>query len=95
MDHLKAASEAIDRLGGQTAAAKILHLKSHQVVQHWLRNGVPLKLAPMVEKACGGAIRVERMCPHVRWTRVKDAAWPRPAGRPCADFARGLRERAI
>lgn len=87
MDHLRAIAIVVDLLGGQTAAARTLGLKAHQNVQAWLRTGVPVERAPDVERACNGAVRAERLCPHVKWVRVKDRGWPLRDGRPCADYS--------
>lgn len=87
MDHLRAISLAVDIIGGQTATARHFDLKSYQVVQGWLARGTPKEWAPEIERACNGAITAERLCPHVKWVRVKDVNWPHRSGRPCADFA--------
>ncbi len=75
-------------MGGVTATARLFGLKGHQNVQYWKRHGAPVELAPKIERECEGAVTVERLCPHVKWVRVKDANWPRRSGRPCVDYAR-------
>jgi DNA-binding transcriptional regulator YdaS (Cro superfamily) len=47
----------------------------------------PVERCALVERATGGAVRVEDLRPDVVWARVPDPSWPNTAGRPLPDFS--------
>ena len=74
--------DAVQRLGGPAAVARMTGLKS-PTVHGWKQ--IPAGHCPVIERALGGAVTVEEMRPDVQWHRVKDKSWPNPAGRPLID----------
>ncbi|MFS2023853.1 YdaS family helix-turn-helix protein [Massilia sp. CT11-137] len=43
----------------------------YQVVQQWLRNGVPAEYAPEIEKLVQGRVRCEELNSRVDWTYLR------------------------
>lgn len=76
--------KTVNDLGGPTAVARMTGLKA-PTVHGWKR--IPIWHCPAIENATEGAATVEEMRPDVHWHRVKDKAWPNPAGRPVIDVA--------
>lgn len=64
-DHIRRAVELLD---GPVSTARRLGVRSHQVVQQWVRSGrVPPKYCAAVERETGGQVRSEQICPDVDW----------------------------
>jgi Putative antitoxin of bacterial toxin-antitoxin system, YdaS/YdaT len=80
-------STLIRDLGGTNAVARILNIKPPSV-SGW-RGRPPPERCPELERAVSGRVTCEQMRPDVRWSRVPDADWPHPAGRPVIDPAGG------
>jgi DNA-binding transcriptional regulator YdaS (Cro superfamily) len=78
--------QVIDRLGGSSAVARIVGVKSPSVTE-WRRRGIPADRCPALERASEGKVTCEEMRPDVVWHRVPDAEWPHPQGRPLIDVA--------
>lgn len=76
------ASEAIDILGGTTAAARLLNIKPPSV-HEWRQKGIPdgrmPEIAPLVEAASGGRWKRWDLLPTT-WHRI----WPELIGAPGA-----------
>lgn len=73
--------------GAKAALARVC--KAHPPdVRDWETGArqVPDKRAPAIEKATGGAVPCEVLCPEVTWVRKPDPLWPHPEGRPLADY---------
>lgn len=79
-------NDLIDELGGTVAVARMAHVEPPSVTA-WRKRGIPADRAPLLERGSDGRVTVEQLRPDVHWTRVPDAAWPHPAGRPCIDVA--------
>lgn len=64
-----AARRAVTLLGGPVRTARTLDVKGHrhQTVQGWLRDGVPAKYCPLIERATAGAVRCEDLRPDIAW----------------------------
>lgn len=77
----------IDQLGGPSAVARIVGVKAPSVIE-WRRRGIPPERCPAIERATQGAMHVETLRPDVAWSRIPDADWPHPDGRPVIDVAR-------
>lgn len=55
----------------------------------WLdRKSVPPRWRVAIERHLKGGVAVEEFGDDVHWTRVKDASWPHPKGRPLLDVAK-------
>lgn len=68
-------AKAIEVLGGPSAAARILGLRSHSVVQGWRNNGrVPAEYCPAIERYTAGAVTCEQLRPSVDWTYIRGSA---------------------
>jgi DNA-binding transcriptional regulator YdaS (Cro superfamily) len=78
-------SVLIQTLGGPTAVARLLGIKAPSVCG-W-RGRPPPDRCPELERATAGRVTCEQLRPDMRWTRVPDAQWPHPDGRPCIDPA--------
>lgn len=61
MNQLK---RAIDALGGPARAAAALGV-SRMCVYQWRKRGVPAARAAQIEKATGGAVTREKLCPEL------------------------------
>jgi len=59
------------------------------VVNQWTsgKRSVPSERCPSVELATDGVVTCEEMRPDIPWTRIPDATWPHPKGRPLIDPA--------
>lgn len=69
-----ATARAIEILGGQNAATRILGV-SRQVVQHWIKTRVPAEQCPGIERATrerGQAVLCEAMRPDVPWQILRE-----------------------
>ena len=82
-------SELIDLLGGTSAVAAMFEIRPPSVSE-WREKGIPqdklARIAIEAERASGGRLTCERICPAVQWRRVKDKAWPwHPQGKPLID----------
>lgn len=72
----------------RAAVAQAVGLHEQYLYQCFTRRRrLPPEHAPAIERASGGSVTVEMLCPDVIWLRVADASWPNPCGRPCIDFA--------
>jgi DNA-binding transcriptional regulator YdaS (Cro superfamily) len=58
------------------------------LVSQW-KNGkqIPDDRCQPIEYETGGQVTCEEMRPDLPWLRIKDPAWPNPAGRPLLDHA--------
>ncbi len=67
---------AVTMLGGPVATARTLNVKGHrhQTVQGWMRDGVPAKYCPLIERATGGAVRCEELRPDIEWGVLRGSA---------------------
>lgn len=82
---LRHMEDLITDLGGPAAVARMLGIKTPSVCG-W--NGrVPPERCPDIERSTDGRWACETVRPDIRWTRVPDASWPHPGGRPCIDVA--------
>lgn len=77
----------IDELGGLTAVARMTGVRVPSVSE-WRKRGIPAERCPAIERATLGRVTVEALRPDVAWSRLADAAWPHPQGRPVIDVAK-------
>lgn len=49
---------------------------------------VPSERCPAIELATEGQVTCEELRTDIKWSRIADAAWPHPDGRPVIDVAR-------
>lgn len=65
-------TEAVKRVGGQTAAARITGAKSYQTVQQWMASGaVPAKFCAALESASGiSRFRLRPDDAHLIWPEM-------------------------
>ena len=77
----------IDSLGGPAAVARMLGCKPPSVIA-WRARGIPSDRCPAIERATQAKFTCEQLRPDVSWSRIADAAWPHPGGRPVIDVAR-------
>lgn len=76
------AARAIRLLGGPVRAAERLGVERYQTVQSWIRNGVPPKYCPLIERATreqGDAVFCEQLRPDVDWSYVRLHSAPEEA----------------
>lgn len=79
--------KAADVMGSQEKLAGLFGLQK-AAVTHWKRAGcVPAEYCPEIERASGGVVSCENLCPEQAWVRVKDKKWPHAAGRPLVDHS--------
>jgi len=52
------------------------------------RRKTPADHCPAIERATQARATCEQLRPDVSWSRIADAAWPHPGGRPVIDVAR-------
>lgn len=52
------------------------------------RRSTPSERCPLIERATDARITCEELRPDVTWSRIPDAGWPHPDGRPVIDVAR-------
>jgi hypothetical protein len=59
------------------------------LVNQWQsgKRRVPDTHCPAIELATEGVVTCEELRPDVPWTRIPDATWPHPKGRPLIDPA--------
>ncbi len=69
-----AIQKAVGIVGSQEKLANALGLKNYQNVQYWLRNGVPVKYCPAIERLTCGAVRCEDLRPDVDWAYLREAS---------------------
>ena len=71
----EAAERAIEVLGGQVSAARILVKDGrHQTIQSWLKNRVPADYCPLIERetaALGKTVRCEELRPDIEWSVLR------------------------
>lgn len=48
----------------------------YQTVQQWLKNGVPIKYCPQIEKITGGDVLCEDLNSEFDWTYLRATAKP-------------------
>lgn len=67
--------KARDIVGGTTALAKLLKLEP-PTVSEWIsgKRPVPAEHCPEIERATGGAVRCEELCPKVDWGYLRNEA---------------------
>lgn len=75
---------SIQDLGGPTAVARMTKL-AVPTVHGW--KTIPDRHCPAIERATSGEFPCEKLRPDLTWTRIPDADWPHPEGRPLLDFA--------
>lgn len=82
-------AEACAQVGGPASLARAVQVSPPMVTQ-WLRGirSVSPDRCPQIERATRGAVQVEALRPDVAWSRIPDADWPHPDGRPVIDVAR-------
>lgn len=80
-------SDLIEKLGGTVAVARMTGVAPPSVTA-WRSRGIPPERCPIIERATRGAVQVEALRPDVAWSRIPDADWPHPDGRPVIDVAR-------
>ena len=80
-------SALIDQLGGVSAVARMAGV-SAPTAHAYRSRGIPAERCPAIERATQGAVSVETLRADVQWSRIPDATWPHPAGRPVIDVAR-------
>lgn len=70
---IQAAREAVALLGGPVRAAELLGFgkKKYQVIQSWMRNGVPTEHCAAVERAVAGRVTRREFKPDT-YARI----WP-------------------
>ena len=76
MDKNPFISEAVKKVGGQAAAARITGAKSYQVVQQWISSGqVPARFCAKLEKASGvSRFRLRPSEASDIWPELKEAS---------------------
>lgn len=89
MQELTPIAAACARVGGPASLARAVQVTPPMVTQ-WLRGirSVSPDRCPQIERATRGAVQVEALRPDVAWSRIPDADWPHPDGRPVIDVAR-------
>lgn len=80
---------ACKEAGSQAELARLVQ-ESPSTVNQWVkkRRPIPREKGPDIELALGGRVTVEALLPEEKWTRIADATWPHPDGRPVLDFAK-------
>lgn len=82
-----ALGRAIRLAGGPGALASLVGVAASTPTMWLERGNVPPRHRPGIERALHGAMSVEQFGDDVVWRRIRDRAWPHPAGRPLADYA--------
>jgi len=88
-DIVKKAVREAARLAGSQAKLAAAIDTSPQEVSGWIsddavrKRPIPVERAIHMEKLY--SIQVERFSPTTIWTRIPDADWPHPKGRPVVD----------
>ena len=69
----EALQAAIDKAGSQTALAALVgeNIKTGHIY-NWLRNGVPARHCPTIERETG--VRCEDLCPGTDWAVLRASA---------------------
>ena len=72
-----------------SAVAKALGYDDLRNVYPWTTGirAFPPEHGVTLEQKSDGKLNCEQICPDQPWMRVKDKAWPHPAGRPVIDHA--------
>lgn len=70
VDHLL---KAIEVMGGQQSAKRLLGLNTYQAIQAWKRTRVPAEYCPAIEKATNGTVRCEDLRPDVDWGYLRSS----------------------
>jgi DNA-binding transcriptional regulator YdaS (Cro superfamily) len=71
--------KSIEIVGGKTALARKIGLKSSSYVHNWIvRGNVPAEYVISIEKATGGAVRCEDLRPDVDWEFLRGTAKRKP-----------------
>ena len=93
MDHLAEAVRIVGGIGKLAAGVGVVQ----SAASNWRRRGglVPLERCAAIERLTGGKVTVDQLRSDGRWTRVPDADWPHPQGRPMLDFGRVVAVRAL
>lgn len=65
-----ALQQAIELLGGQTALAAALGVRTGHLF-YWLKNRVPAEYCPAIERATGGQVRCEALRPDIDWAVLR------------------------
>ena len=67
--------EAVEKVGGQTEAAKVTGARSYQTVQQWIATGrVPAKFCAALESASGvSRFKLRPDDAHLIWPELKEA----------------------
>lgn len=75
-------------LGSRSALAGRLGVSLPTVAQ-WVHGErpVPPNRCAEIELHTGSAVTCDELRQDITWSRVTDAAWPHPLGRPCIDIA--------
>ena len=90
MDENTALGRAIKHHFNDNQAELARHLDvSPSLVNQWIKGARPVPSDKMaaIERATGGAVRVEDFGVQTAWVRVPDKDWPHPKGRPLIDVA--------
>jgi DNA-binding transcriptional regulator YdaS (Cro superfamily) len=88
--------EYLSRPGQITARAfcDLIGVKNEAQLRQWRygyedNNGRPRRPEPhycaAIERASAGAVTCEELRDDVKWSRVRDAKWPHPKGRPVVE----------
>jgi DNA-binding transcriptional regulator YdaS (Cro superfamily) len=67
-------NRAISILGGLSATARILEVKTTSVVNGWRIHRVPAEYCPAIEGATNHQVTCEQLRPDVRWDIVRAGA---------------------
>lgn len=78
---------AIEELGGVVAASKRLGAKNYQVIQQWVKNGVPLEHCAAIEIAAAGKVTRRDLRPGdwwLIWPELVTDEYPIPVSKKAA-----------
>lgn len=71
--------KAIGAVGGITALARAVGVKSHAVVHQWRLHRVPAEHCPAIERASNRAVTCEELRPDVDWAYLRATNCPNTA----------------
>jgi len=85
--------DAAKLLNGQAGLAKAIGVRPPTVNQ-WVKKKRPIspEQGAAIELATKGQVTAEALCPDSNWSRIPDATWPHPSGRPVREVAREIVE---